>query len=74
MTVDVTAIWKKAADVAWGNATCISGGLPQRKRALKQRSERKVKTERKYVKRGPLISESQLSPVRLAELGRKVPT
>jgi hypothetical protein len=27
MTVDVTAIWEKTVDVAWGGDTCVQGGL-----------------------------------------------
>jgi hypothetical protein len=28
MIINVTAIWKKAADAAWGTAKCIAGSLP----------------------------------------------
>jgi hypothetical protein len=27
MITDATAVWKKAADVAWGGKSCVSGGL-----------------------------------------------
>lgn len=27
MTVDVTSIWEKTADVAWGGDTCVQGGI-----------------------------------------------
>lgn len=43
MTVDITALWKSAADAAWGsNGKCVAGGLQSQKR---KRSVHKVTTE-----------------------------
>src|ERR1700709_402506 len=46
MISDVTSIWKRAADVAWGGAKCVAGGLPAHETATMRRrksEEMKVK-------------------------------
>jgi hypothetical protein len=42
MITDVRAIWKKAADVAWGGGKCVAGGLSRKNETM---SERKRKSE-----------------------------
>jgi hypothetical protein len=34
MTVDITAVWKSAADAQWGNGKCVSGGGYGQKRSV----------------------------------------
>jgi hypothetical protein len=38
MTVDVRAVWKKAADAAWGSAKCVAGSIPHK---VESRAERR---------------------------------
>lgn len=47
MTTDVTSIWKRAADAAWGTKKCVAGSLPQKKQT---REERKRKSEEMKVR------------------------
>lgn len=44
MTYDITAMWEKAADVAWGGASCVVGDVGLRKREVvkKQKTKRSV--------------------------------
>ena len=42
MITNVTAIWKKAADAAWGKGKCITGNLPHGNETLRLR---KMKSE-----------------------------
>jgi hypothetical protein len=49
MITNVTAIWKKAADAAWGTDKCIAGSLPHANETLavrKMRSEEMKQRER----------------------------
>jgi hypothetical protein len=39
MTVDVTALWEKVADVAWGGAKCVEGAVGWGKRGPEGRGE-----------------------------------
>ena len=80
MISDVRAIWKKAADAAWGDAKCVAGGLSQgnqtsverkrrsEERKLRARSEANVPIEKRGLRSTKLTRP--LSP----EHGRKVPT
>lgn len=42
MTVDVTAVWKKVADAAWGSAKCVTGSIPH---TVQSEAERKRSSE-----------------------------
>jgi hypothetical protein len=44
MTYDVTAMWEKVADVAWGGASCVVGDVGLKKRSVeeKQRVKRSL--------------------------------
>ena len=44
MTVDVTALWEKVADVAWGGEACVAGGLGRKKRGVE--SNRRTPVQR----------------------------
>jgi hypothetical protein len=39
MTVDVTALWKKVADVAWGGDCCVAGAVGLSKKGLERKRE-----------------------------------
>ncbi|KAL5321522.1 hypothetical protein ACEPPN_009481 [Leptodophora sp. 'Broadleaf-Isolate-01'] len=40
MVSDVTSIWRRAADAAWGGRKCVAGGLPQKKQTRRERLKR----------------------------------
>lgn len=45
MITDVRAIWKKAADVAWGKGKCVAGSLPYKNETLTQRKRKSEKSK-----------------------------
>lgn len=47
MMVDVTALWEKVADVAWGGAKCVEGAVGLGKRGLEGRGEERKTLLRK---------------------------
>ena len=79
MITDVKAIWKKAADAAWGKGKCIAGSLAQSNGTLTERKRRseESKVRARVEERVPLEmralqslwSRKPLNP----EFGRKVP-
>jgi len=56
MIGDVTAIWKRAADVAWGGKKCVAGSLPGKSESPKERRRRseEVMLRARHDKRVPL--------------------
>lgn len=79
MINDVTSIWKRAVDVAWGGGECVAGSLPgNQSMAVRKRESERMKVKAKSDRRIPLhkrwfrsltVGEKKLSP----EHGRKVP-
>jgi hypothetical protein len=75
MITNVTAIWKKAADAAWGSGKCVAGSLPHANETLvvrKRRSEevkQRAKIEgKRLIQKRDLIALPK-SPIH----GKKVP-
>ncbi|KAH8687804.1 hypothetical protein BGZ60DRAFT_425664 [Tricladium varicosporioides] len=70
------AIWKKAADVAWGKAKCVAGSLPHKTQtpALRRRKSEEAKIHARNQKR-PSIPRSWQMPkeAKNPRFGRKVP-
>jgi hypothetical protein len=80
MISDATAIWKKAADVAWGGKACVAGGLPgnetlavRRRKSeemkIRARREGKRVLDKKWLKSAARFSQKAKSPIH----GQKVP-
>jgi hypothetical protein len=75
MINNVTAIWKKVADAAWGKGACVAGSLPHADETLRPRKLRseamkhRAKLERKRVARKRNLVALANSPVH----GKKVP-
>lgn len=45
MISDVTSIWKRAADAAWGGGKCAAGSMPQKKESREERLKRSEETK-----------------------------
>ena len=78
MTTDVTSIWRRAADAAWGNKKCIAGSLPQRKQTRKERIRRSEEMKlRARIEGKPLVKQRSPDLMMLRTnnfaLGKKVP-
>ena len=75
MIINVTAIWKKAADAAWGTAKCVAGSLPHtnetavlRRRKSEEMKLRAKSEGRRQVRQADLVVLPK-NPVH----GKKVP-
>lgn len=79
MISDVTTIWKRAADAAWGGKACVAGSLPSNETTaarrmkseemkIKARSDRRPKFDKKWI-RSTQLTKAPKSPIH----GQKVP-
>lgn len=84
MTTDVTSIWKKVADVAWGSSKCVAGSLPVRKETRKdrRRASEQMKFRARIESRQPvqrraanfaMAANVQMLRSKLAVQGKKIP-
>jgi len=76
MITNVTAIWKKVADAAWGTGKCVAGSLPHANETLRLRKmkseamKHRAKLEgKKPIQERDLLVALPKSPVH----GKKVP-
>ncbi|KAL2071204.1 hypothetical protein VTL71DRAFT_12439 [Oculimacula yallundae] len=79
MTSDVTSIWKRAADAAWGGRKCVAGSLPQKKQTRQERLKmsEEMKIRARVEAREPMRQRSMdVTKLRSAmnfAVGKKVP-
>ena len=75
MITNVTAIWKKAADAAWGTAKCIAGSLPHFNQTPEVRTRKSEgMRERARSEGGRRLSTRNLPGLPKSRLiGKKVP-
>ncbi|CZS88174.1 uncharacterized protein RCO7_01140 [Rhynchosporium graminicola] len=79
MTSDVTSIWKRAADAAWGGRKCVAGALPQKKETRLERLKRSEEMKIRAASEGRqpvverLVSAKMLSAAMNLAVGKKVP-
>lgn len=69
MINDMTALWKRAADVAWGGSKCVAGSLPGHETlAVRERKSDELKVKSKRDRRLPL-HKKWLKSLALGEKG-----
>lgn len=75
MLMNVTAMWKKAADAAWGTAKCIAGSLPHANQTprFRRRKSEEMKEKAKLEVRRSTSRRSVLELPKSRILGKKVP-
>lgn len=67
MISDATAIWKKAADAAWGGKACVAGGLPGNETLAERKQKSDAMKARAKVEGTRPVDKSWLKSARLTK-------
>jgi hypothetical protein len=75
MITNVTAIWKKAADAAWGTGKCVTGSLPHADEtlAVRRRKSEQMKQKARLEGKRPIQKRDLAALPKSPIHGKKVP-